>query len=165
LSGIIIWLFIGLLFSAVIKTTVSTDFLSQWGSGLFAMLVMIVISIPMYVCATASTPIAAGLIMSGISPGTVLVFLLAGPASNIGSLAVIKKELGKGALVAYLTGVAVTAILVGLALDAYIQYFHIDIQTQISASEKMLPLWLSWLGLISILTASGHLLWKRYRLI
>jgi uncharacterized membrane protein YraQ (UPF0718 family) len=163
LDGIIFWMLIGLLFSAGIQTWVSSDFLAQWGSGLPAMLVMIAISIPMYVCATASTPLAAGLMMGGISPGTVLVFLLAGPASNIGSLGVIKKELGKRALIAYLSGVTIVAIISGLVLDWFISSNAIDIQAQISSSEAMLPLWLSWAGLIVILVASGQLLLKRYR--
>ncbi len=163
LDGIIFWLFIGILFSAAIQTWVPSDFLASWGSGLLAMLVMIAISIPMYVCATASTPLAAGLMMGGISPGTTLVFLLAGPASNIGSLGVIKEELGKRALIAYLVGVASIAILFGLLLDWYIETNNINIQAQISSSEEMLPLWISWLGLIIILTASARLLWKRYR--
>ncbi|HIO91214.1 MAG TPA: permease [Leucothrix mucor] len=161
LDGIIFWLFIGILFSAAIQTWVSSDFLSAWGSGLPAMLVMIAISIPMYVCATASTPLAAGLMMGGISPGTALVFLLAGPASNIGSLGVIKKELGKRALLAYLSGVMLVAILSGLLLDWYVKSNGINIQAQISASEQMVPIWLSWLGLIIIVVASGRLLWKR----
>lgn len=163
LAGIIFWLFIGVLFSAAVQTWVPYDFLTAWGSGLPAMLVMIAISIPMYVCATASTPLAAGLMMGGLSPGTTLVFLLAGPASNIGSLGVIKKELGKRALMAYLTGVTVVAILSGLLLDWYIGSNNINIQAQISASEEMLPAWVSWLSLIIILVASGRLLWKRYR--
>ena len=162
LDGIFLWLLIGLCFSAAILTWVPSDFLATWGSGLPAMLVMIAISIPMYVCATASTPIAAGLMMGGISPGTVLVFLLAGPASNIGSLGIIQKELGKRALLAYLFGVASVAILSGLALDWFVSSNNIDIQTQISASEQMLPTWLSWIGLIIVVAASGRLLWKRY---
>ncbi|HHL19707.1 MAG TPA: permease [Thiothrix sp.] len=161
LAGIIIWLLIGLAFSAAIQTWLSADFLTAWGSGLPAMLVMIAISIPMYVCATASTPIAAGLMMSGVSAGTVLVFLLAGPASNIGSLGVIKKELGRRALIAYLSGVAVVAIVSGLLLDAFVQSNNIDIQAQLQASEQMLPLWLSWLGLGVIVIASGRLAWKK----
>lgn len=162
LDGILFWLLIGIIFSAAIQTWVPSDFLAVWGSGLPAMLVMIAISIPMYVCATASTPLAAGLMMSGISPGTVLVFLLAGPASNIGALGVIKKELGQRALVAYLSGVAVVAIASGLLLDWFVQSQQIDISAQISSSEHLLPMELSWLGLIIILLASGHLLWKRY---
>ncbi|MCG8672545.1 MAG: SO_0444 family Cu/Zn efflux transporter, partial [Pseudomonadales bacterium] len=72
------WLAIGLVFAALVKTYVPESFLLEWGSGLVAMLVMIVVGIPMYICATASTPIAAALMVAGVSPGTALVFLLAG---------------------------------------------------------------------------------------
>ncbi len=77
LSDTAVWLLIGLFFAALVQTFVPESFLSQWGDGIIAMLVVILISIPMYICATASTPIAAGLLMAGVSPGAVLVFMLA----------------------------------------------------------------------------------------
>ena len=158
LSGILFWLCIGLLFSAAVATWLPPDFLARWGSGLVAMLVMIAVSIPMYVCATASTPIAAGLLLAGISPGTVLVFLLAGPASNIGSMGIIRKELGKRALFAYLAGVAVTAIVSGLLLDWFLQVNDISIQSELAASEHLVPHWLAWISLIILVIASLNLL-------
>ncbi|MEC8208621.1 MAG: SO_0444 family Cu/Zn efflux transporter, partial [Pseudomonadota bacterium] len=105
LEDTMIWLMIGLFFAALVQTYVPESFLSQWGNGILAMLVVILISIPMYICATASTPIAAGLLLSGVSPGAVLVFMLAGPATNIATLGVVGKELGKRAVFAYLIGV------------------------------------------------------------
>jgi uncharacterized membrane protein YraQ (UPF0718 family) len=164
LDGILLWLLIGLLFSAAVQTWMPAEFLTAWGSGLPAMLVMIAISIPMYVCATASTPIAAGLMMSGISPGTVLVFLLAGPASNIGSLGVIQKELGKYAMLAYLGSVALVAILFGLLLDWVISMRGIDIQAQITASDHLVPLWIAWTTLMVLLAAVVNRLRKMLRL-
>ena len=158
LSGILFWLCIGLLFSAAVATWLPPDFLARWGSGLVAMLVMIAVSIPMYVCATASTPIAAGLLLAGISPGTVLVFLLAGPASNFGSMGIIRKELGKRALFAYLAGVAVTAIVSGLLLDWFLQVNDISIQSELAASEHLVPHWLAWISLIILVIASLNLL-------
>lgn len=137
------WLFIGLLFATVVKTFVSTDFLLQYGHGLPAMLMVIAISIPMYICATASTPIAAGLIMAGISPGTALVFMMAGPATNISTLGVIKKEMGLSTLIRYLFGISICAIGFGFLLDALIEYWSIDINQQMSHSHEILPLWLS----------------------
>lgn len=111
------WLMIGIFFAALVQTYVPESFLTQWGSGLIAMIVMVVISVPMYICATASTPVAAGLMLIGVSPGSVLVFMLTGPATNLATLGILGKELGKHALVAYLTGVVVTAIAMGLLLD------------------------------------------------
>ncbi len=154
LGDILPWLVVGLLFSAAVQTWLSADFLGRWGSGLPAMLVMIAVSIPMYVCATASTPVAAGLMLAGISPGTVLVFLLAGPASNIGSLGIIRQELGQRAMTAYLGAVIGVALLCGLALDAILRAMDISVSAQISASDHLLPAWIEWLGL-TILVVAG----------
>ena len=72
------WLLIGLGCAALIKPLVPQEFLLQWGDGFLAFVVMAAIGVPMYICATASTPIAAGLLFSGVSPGAVLVFMLVG---------------------------------------------------------------------------------------
>ena len=72
---------------------------------------------PFYICATASTPIAAALILKGVSPGAALVFLLAGPATNVATLTVLVNILGKRAAVIYLLAIAVCAVLFGLAVD------------------------------------------------
>jgi len=90
------------------------------GSTWLTMLAMLVVGIPMYVCATSSTPIAAGLIASGISPGAALVFLLAGPATNMASLIVLYKHLGRMTLIVYLACIAVISILMGVWLDVIV---------------------------------------------
>lgn len=153
IDDLIIWLLIGLTFATLVKTFVPTSFLLSYGSGLPAMLLMIVISIPMYICATASTPIAAGFILAGISPGTALVFMMAGPATNISTLGIIKKEMGNSVLLRYLIGIGVCAIAFGLLLDCGIDYFSININQQMQHSHEMLPQWfgLTCAGLIAIL--------------
>jgi len=145
---LLFWLCIGLLFAAAVKTFVPASFLTEWGSGLAGMLVMMVIGIPMYVCATASTPIAAGLMLAGISPGTALVFLMAGPATNISTLGVIGKELGRQSLIAYLFGVGFVALTAGLVTDYLVNKFGIDVQGQLQAGVHLVPHWLAVLSLI-----------------
>lgn len=117
LEDFMLWLLIGITFAALIQTFVPQDLLTQYGSGVLAMSLVVLISIPMYICATASTPIAVGLMMSGISPGAALVFMLTGPATNIATLMVVKNELGKKELAIYLTSVIGSAITAGLTLD------------------------------------------------
>ena len=102
IRDIALWLLIGLALAALIKTYVPNEFLVQWGDGFLAFVVMALVGVPMYVCATASTPIAAGLLFSGVSPGAALVFMLVGPATNIATVALVKSELGNRALTAYL---------------------------------------------------------------
>ena len=154
LDDILLWLIVGLLFAALVKTFVPPSFLVQWGMGLPAMLVMLVIGIPMYVCATASTPIAAGLMLAGVSPGATLVFLMAGPATNIATLGIIGKELGKRAMAGYLIGVMGVALAAGLTTDWAVQQWNIDIQAQLEAGEEILPTWLSWGSLVILLLAA-----------
>ncbi|MFM2480832.1 SO_0444 family Cu/Zn efflux transporter [Celerinatantimonas sp. YJH-8] len=118
------WLVVGLIFAAIIQSYLPASWLEQWGSGGVAMLIMAVIGVPMYICATGSTPLAAGFLIAGISPGAVLVFLLAGPATNIATLALIRKEMGLRVLSCYLTGVIGTAFIFGAGLDQLVAYFH-----------------------------------------
>lgn len=117
LKDFMVWLLIGLFFAALIQTIMPAGFLAQYGQGVMAMMVIVLVSIPMYICATASTPIAVGLLMAGITPGAALVFMLTGPATNIATLMVIKSELGKRELILYLVSIVLTAILSGLTLD------------------------------------------------
>ncbi|GLP95896.1 SO_0444 family Cu/Zn efflux transporter [Paraferrimonas sedimenticola] len=138
------WLMVGLFFAALVTTYVPSDFLAKWGNGLLAMLVMVLVSIPMYICATASTPIAAGLLLAGVSPGAVLVFMLAGPATNIATLGVITKELGKRALWGYLGGVLGCAILFGLATNWAVDTFSIVVEPKVGHEHRMLPMWLTY---------------------
>ncbi|GAW96515.1 MULTISPECIES: SO_0444 family Cu/Zn efflux transporter [Colwellia] len=137
------WLIIGLAFAALVQTYIPLSFFSQWGSGLLAMIVVILISIPMYVCATASTPIAAGLLLSGVSPGAVLVFMLAGPATNIATLGVVASELGKRAVASYLTGVIGVAIAFGFLTDMLVEHFDIEVAPMLGEHHEVLPNWLS----------------------
>jgi hypothetical protein len=139
IDDLIIWLFIGLIFASIMQTFLEPSFLTHYGSGIYAMLLMIVISIPMYICATASTPIAAGLIMAGISPGTALVFMMAGPATNISTLGVIKKEMGKAVLIRYLLGIAICSVGFGLLFDWLLNYLTVNITSQMQHSHSIVP--------------------------
>ncbi|MFV0595385.1 permease [Shewanella sp.] len=137
-----LWLLVGLFFAALVQTYVPEDFLAKWGDGLLAMLVMVLVSVPMYICATASTPIAAGLLLAGVSPGAVLVFMMAGPATNIATLGVVTKELGKRALYGYLGGVLGVALAAGALVNYLVATFGFEVMPQIGEQHQMLPEWL-----------------------
>ena len=109
---------IGLVIAAVISTIIPDDFFAEkLGTGIFAMLVMMFLGIPVYVCATASVPIAAALILKGLTPGAALVFLMTGPATNAASFVTIWKALGLRTAITYLITVAGCALLGGILLD------------------------------------------------
>jgi len=144
LDDIALWLAIGILLAGAVATWVPPQALAAWGSGLPAMGLMLLVGIPMYICATASTPVAAALLLAGVSPGTVLVFLLAGPATNLATLAVLRKELGHGVLAVYLGGISLSSIGLGLLLDRLVNSLDLDIAAQLGSGGEMLPVWLAW---------------------
>ena len=107
-------LIIGLVLAALIHFIVPPDFGAKYlKNDWLAMPAMLLFGIPLYVCSTASIPIAASLIVKGISPGAALVFLITGPATNIATITIMSKILGKKAVVIYIITVAVAAIIAG----------------------------------------------------
>jgi copper chaperone CopZ len=114
-------LLIGVVLSGVISALIAPDTLRAYlGGGLVPMLAAMAIGIPLYVCATASTPIAASLIVAGLSPGAALVFLITGPATNSAAITTLLKVLGRRSTVLYLLTVAVGALATGLAVDGIV---------------------------------------------
>ncbi len=112
------WLVLGLLLTGFITALVPADLVrTSLGQGPWTMLVMLVLGMPLYMCASASTPIAAALMLKGVSPGAALVFLLAGPATNASSLVLIARFFGRRFVAIYLGSVVVTALAAGAALD------------------------------------------------
>lgn len=118
LADISKWLIIGLALAALISVILPDDFFTSLSaSPLTNMLLVLIASIPIYVCATGSVPIAAVLIMKGLTPGAAFVFLMAGPATNIATLVVLSKTIGKKATVLYLLSIILGAIVFGLTID------------------------------------------------
>ena len=151
LDDIAAWMAVGIVIAGVMLTYIPPDWLAQWGQGLFAMLVMLVVGIPMYICAVASTPVAAGLILAGVSPGAALVFLLVGPATNIAGLALISKELGIKVTAIYLAGISVISVAMGLLLEYLLQITTWQIDVRLGEANMMLPMLLSWGSAIVLL--------------
>jgi uncharacterized membrane protein YraQ (UPF0718 family) len=109
---------VGLLIAAFISALVPDGYFAEkLGTGIFAMVVMMFLGIPVYVCATASVPVAAALILKGLTPGAALVFLMTGPATNAASFVTIWKILGRKTAITYLVTVAGCALLSGILLD------------------------------------------------
>lgn len=150
LSDIAKPLFWGLLIGALITVAIPkdlSDILIEY--SWLSYIIVIAIAIPMYVCATASLPIAAGLMLSGVSAGAAFVFLSAGPATNTVTIGVVKKMLGKSALFIYLGSIAVGSIVFGLGLDYVFSINDINAKSLIHMHEDA--------GLISM--GSSVVLW------
>ena len=122
------WLVLGLVFGGVLTALLPGDLSTLGlGSGFLPMLVMLVVGIPLYMCASASTPVAAALMAKGLSPGAALVFLLAGPATNAAALVVLTRTFGRQFIQIYLISVSAGALICGLALDAVITFFGLSL--------------------------------------
>ena len=127
LPSISLYLLQGLILAGIISYLIPDTWIQQYiGSGIKAKFIMLIIGVPLYICATSSTPIAAALILKGMSPGTALVFLLAGPATNLATMIVVKKILGKSHLIIYLLSIAFCAIVFGIGVDMLYKGLIID---------------------------------------
>lgn len=154
-GDLVAWFLLGLLIAGVITTLLPGDLISRYlGGGLSSMLIMLAVGIPLYICATASTPIAAALILKGVSPGAALVFLLAGPATNVTSLTVMMGVLGKRAMIIYLSTIALSAMVFGLVVDQIYLSLHISAQAIVGQATEILPAWSKWTGAVIILLLS-----------
>jgi len=143
-------LFWGLLLGAFISVAIPenlSEFLQSY--TWLSYLIVIIIAIPMYICATASLPIAAGLMLSGVSAGAAFVFLSAGPATNTVTIGVVKKMLGTKSLFIYLGSIMLGSILFGLGLDYIFTISEINPNSLIHFDEEA--------GVISIVSA--FILW------
>jgi len=121
-------LLFGLVIAGLIAYFVPDNFFTMFKDNtILTMLLILVVAIPMYVCATGSIPIAIALMMKGMSPGTALVLLMAGPAANIASMMVIGKVLGKKTFVIYLITLIIGAISFGLIMDNFLPASWFDV--------------------------------------
>ncbi|MBW2506932.1 MAG: SO_0444 family Cu/Zn efflux transporter [Deltaproteobacteria bacterium] len=149
------WFFAGLLFAGVIAAVIPQELMTRYlGGGLHSMLIMLLVGIPMYICATASTPVAAALILKGVSPGAALVFLLVGPATNVTSLAVLFGLLGKRATAIYLIMLSLFAVLSGLVLDMIYNSFGVTASAIAGQAGEVVPYWLQLNGAFLIILLS-----------
>ncbi len=117
------WVVFGVVVSALIEVFVPADFFADWaGRGqLLPILAVLLVSVPLYVCATASVPIAAALVASGMPAGAALVFLIAGPATNVATMGAIFRGLGPRVLAIYLTVIVSGSVAFGLVFDSLLE--------------------------------------------
>ncbi len=136
------WLLVGVVIAGIISAAMPADALDQYvGTGFLSYLVMLVVALPLYVCATASTPIAASLLLKGLSPGAALVFLLAGPATNGATITVMLKTLGRRAAGLYVFSIVICSLALAWLVDQLYSYLGLDIMAVVSEVEEILPHW------------------------
>ncbi|MHC4728898.1 MAG: permease [Planctomycetota bacterium] len=144
---------IGLVIAACISALVPDDLFAEklLGTGIFAMVVMMFLGIPIYVCATASIPVAAALILKGLTPGAALVFLITGPATNAAAFTTIWKALGGRTAIVYLFTVAVSALGAGILLDIIFPDLGPSVRTHLHQMEPSIFGHMSAVVLLAVL--------------
>lgn len=167
-------LLIGVLLSGLISALIAPDTLRAYlGGGLLPILAAMAIGVPLYVCATASTPIALSLIVAGLSPGAALAFLISGPATNSAALTTLWKVLGRRTTIIYLLTVAFGAIGTGLMVDGLIATGSVPVTALIDTAgaasaehadhhqESGSWWWIQQLSAAGLLLVMGYGVWPR----
>ncbi|MFC2155855.1 permease [Acidobacteriota bacterium] len=138
-SEIAKWLIIGVVVGGAISSFVPADFGSNYlNSPLLSYVMILLISVPIYVCATGSIPIAAALIAKGVLPGAALAFLIAGPATNTVTMSFVYKRMGKKVTLLYILSIVVVSVATGLIFDLIWKSSAVDIGF-ITAGGEFLP--------------------------
>lgn len=137
------WLIIGILLAALISVLVPNNFFTeQVDSTFLGMLIMLAAAVPLYVCATASVPIAAVLMLKGLSPGAALVFLMAGPATNIATMTVLGNVFGRKTLITYLLTIIGGALVFGFIINTFIpREWFMEGLREVHDHTHLLPMW------------------------
>ena len=149
LKSITKWLLWGTLIAGVISYTVPASLIERYLSFNFlSMVAMLIVGIPLYVCATGSIPIVASLMIKGLSPGAGLVFLMAGPATNAVTITVMAKNLGKRIVTIYLLSIALSALFMGWLLNLLWSYFSKAHQEILIGKSSMLSPWMRISGAV-----------------
>lgn len=158
LDDMAFWLVGGLVAAGALGVLLPSDLaaLGLGGPGWLSMVLALAVAVPLYMCASASTPIAAALVASGLSPGAALVFLLAGPATNVASLLLLRGLFGSRFVAIYLGGVVAGALGAGFALDLLIE--RIDLPVTALAHDH--GLLFGWVEGASFLVLAGLTAWR-----
>ena len=166
------WLLIGLVVATLITVLLPDDFFSTYARWpLLNMFVIVLVAVPMYVCATGSIPIAAALMLKGMSPGCALVLLMAGPAANVASMFVVNNAFGRKATVVYLLSIIGGAIGFGVLVDYWPglrELFVNALPCHVMHHGMHGASWLNTLCSIALLgmivVAMGAKYWKSYQI-
>lgn len=160
------WLVVGLLVAGLITVFVpDTCFEVFKGNSLTSMLLVLSLSVPMYLCATGSIPIAVALMMKGLTPGAALVLLMAGPACSVASVLVVNKVMGRRTLVAYLASIISGALGFGLAIDYLLprSWFLSHLVASHACAESHGGLFASGCAILLCILLANALLFRKYR--
>lgn len=152
LDDFAVWVTVGIFLGAAIDFWLPLNLLQSF-NGIGGKLLMIVIGIPLYICASSTTPIAASLVIKGMSPGTALILLLTGPATNISTLVVMQKYIGKKGVILNAIAIALTSLVISYIVDFLYSYFSWPIHFNVLnvSEDNYFAGWNNYLSIILII--------------
>ena len=143
-DDILFALLVGVVLGGVLFLALPSDLMAHEYARWLAYPVMVLISIPLYICASASTPIAAALVAKGVSPGAALIFLMTGPATNTGTIAIIVSQFGSRFASIYVAAVIAVTVVLCIAIDALLLAAGLAISVNLDASHAPAVQLLQW---------------------
>ena len=156
-DDILFALLVGITLGGLLYFVIPADLMAHEYAQWFAYPVMLLIGVPLYICASASTPIAAALVAKGVSPGAALVFLMTGPATNTGTIAIIVSQFGARFTTIYVFGVIFVTVILGIAIDVTLFTMGISIAVNLDASDSPTILAIQWGGAIGL---AALIIWR-----
>jgi len=153
-DDILFALLVGVALGGVLFLVIPSDLMSNEYARWMSYPIMVLVGVPLYICASASTPIAAALVAKGFSPGAALIFLMTGPATNTGTIAIITSQFGARFASIYVSAVVVVTVIVGILIDVLLLATGLTIPVNLGASDSPAILLLQWggaLGLIALI--------------
>ncbi len=130
------WILVGVLLGGIAGVVIPSEIGRYLSNPYFAYPAVLLVSIPVYVCATGSIPVAAALIAKGLTPGAALSFLIAGPATNTVTITFVLKDLGKKFAVLYLAGITFTSVASGLLFDRMFHGINVSLYSSVTAGSQ-----------------------------
>ena len=149
-DDILFALLVGLTLGGVLYLAIPADLMVHEYARWLSYPIMVLIGIPLYICASASTPIAAALVAKGVSPGAALVFLMTGPATNTGTIAIIVSQFGARFASVYVISVIAVTVVLGILIDVFLLAAGIGIAVNLDASDSPAILAFQWGGAIGL---------------
>ena len=153
-DDILFALLVGVALGGVLYLAIPSDLMAHEYARWLSYPVMVLVGVPLYICASASTPIAAALVAKGFSPGAALIFLMTGPATNTGTIAIIVSQFGARFATVYVGSVIAVTVALGIVVDLLLIAFGLSLSVNLEASDSPALMALQWggaLGLIALI--------------
>ena len=150
-DDILFALLVGLAIGGVLYLAIPDNLMASETARWISYPVMVLVGVPLYICASASTPIAAALVAKGFSPGAALIFLMTGPATNTGTIAIIVSQFGIRFASVYVGSVIAVTVALGIMIDLLMIAFGLELAVNLEASDTPALLIVQWAGALGLI--------------